>query len=71
MLAYTGLTGTSAVSHPGECGNHLDAVDREAVDLRAVVGMAAILPNTAKELKHEVWVETSRLSGCNGVVNFA
>jgi hypothetical protein len=71
MLAYTG---TSAVSHSGGCtgcGNHLDAVGCEAVDLRAVVGMAAILPNTAKELKHEVWVETSRLSGCNGVVNFA
>lgn len=57
--------------HPGARGNHLDAADYGAVDLRAVLDMADILPNTGKELKHEVWVETSRLSGCNGVVNFA
>ena len=43
----------------------------EAVDLNFVVGMAAILPNTGKELEHEVQVETSRVSECNGVVNFA
>jgi hypothetical protein len=71
MLAYTGLAGTSAVSHSGTCGNHLETVDHEAVDLRTVVGMVTILPNTEKELKHEVWVETSRWPNCNGVVNFA
>ena len=74
MLAYTGVTGTDRhilVSHPGACGNHLAAADHGAVDLRAVFDMAEILPNSGKELKHGVWVETSRLSGCNGVVNFA
>lgn len=50
--------------------NHLAALNCEAVDLRTVVGVAAILPNTEKEPKHEVWVEMSRLSGCNGVVNY-
>jgi hypothetical protein len=60
-----------AVSHPGVRGNHLAAVDCEAVDLKTVVGVAAILPNTGKELKHEVQVGTSRLSGCTGVVNSA
>ena len=60
-----------AVSQPGVRGNHLAAVDCEAVDLRVVAGMVAILPNTGKELKHEVQVETSRSPGCNGVVNSA
>lgn len=60
-----------SVSHPVARGNHLPAADDGAVDLRAEFNMAKILPNTGKELKCEVWVETSRLSGCNGVVNFA
>lgn len=59
------------MSHHGARGNHLAVVYCEAVDLRAVVSTAAILPNTGKELKHEVQVETSRVSECNGVVNFA
>jgi hypothetical protein len=50
----------SGGSHHRARGNHLAVVYCEAVDLNFVVGMAAILPNTGEELKHEVQVETSR-----------
>lgn len=71
MLAYTGVTGTCRTLILVRVAIIWPRPIMELWILELYSKWLEILPNTGKELKHEVWVETSRLSGCNGVVNFA